>query len=256
MGDGLAGVDHGAAAHREDEVHLLTPDKLYAFIDLRVPGIGLDAAQAHAGQSCRLYGGLDAVDQAGAHGGAAAVHVHEVIRVRHEPFRDLAHLHIVRPGRHARTPGEHQNEQRAVFRAAQRRTRMPRQRRDVALLRLRDDLRSPLRRQVQHAVELVGNIAHPAAAASRADQKIGLSEIDSRLLHLRYIICRGSEPALQVRSHNIHHDSVVFDRFCRSFAAGIRTSASIRHGMQLRSLLVYIGSFEAGGASVIVAILL
>ena len=125
-----------------------------------------------------------------------------------------------------------------------------------AFLRLRDDLRSTRRRQIQHAVIFVGDIAHPAAAAARVDKEIGLPEVDPCLLHLPDISSRGSKAALQIRPHDIYHDSVIFDRFCRSFAAGFRPPASVCHCMQLRSLLINVGSLEAGGAPVIVVIFL
>ena len=124
------------------------------------------------------------------------------------------------------------------------------------LLRLRDDLRSSRCRQIQHAVKLVGNIAHPSAAAARVDKQIGLPEIDPCLLHLPDVRCRGSKSALQIRSHDIYHDCIFFDRFCCGIAAGFRISASVLHGMQLRSLLVNIRSFEAGSTPKITVILL
>ena len=64
VANGLGGVDHAAAAHRQQEVHALLLAQFNALVHQREPGIGLHPAQRHVGDARRVQRGVHPVQQA------------------------------------------------------------------------------------------------------------------------------------------------------------------------------------------------
>ena len=73
VGDGLAGIDHGTAAHSQDEVQLLLQSDGDAFPDFGDPGIRHYAAKLRVEDAFLVKGSADLGQQAGSHCAAAAV---------------------------------------------------------------------------------------------------------------------------------------------------------------------------------------
>ena len=73
VANGLAGIDHAAAAHRQQEIHTLGAAKGEALLHLGKPGIRHHAAQLDIADARFLQRGLDRVQQAAALDAAAAV---------------------------------------------------------------------------------------------------------------------------------------------------------------------------------------
>ena len=71
--DGLGGIDDGAAAHGQEEVHILPAADLDALVDLAAAGVGLNAGELEVGNALGLQRGGHGVIGAVALDGAAAV---------------------------------------------------------------------------------------------------------------------------------------------------------------------------------------